>query len=333
MRVLIFCPDQHLTYDGRTPERDGIGGGVTARIRLAEALASLGHEALIQGACPVSRYRGVQYLSLQHTPPRQVDVLLVHSSGGALDVTEAASLPVNARRRFLFISGVSQPRGAELISWDALYAPSNFIAGLIRSGWSIGHLPIVVLPHGFVRRRRWFAPKRKPYRLIYTSHPSKGLNAAVSLVERLRERDKRFELVVCGGNALWGQSDDSIPAGSGVTYLGLLGQHQLWDEYLKSRFAIHLQNRAEPFGLSLVEAIAAGCKVVASAVGSFPELVRAGETGMLIDGDITCPDTIEAAAASIFEECTRPAQTSRVKNPGHPDWIAVARRAADCWRQ
>ena len=297
MRVLIFCPDRHLTYDGTTPERAGVGGGVTARIRLAEALASAGHEVVLQGSCPDSRHKGVQYLPLGSSPPARVDVLLVHSSGGALDVTEAASLPVEARVRFLFISGVAQPRGAELIHWDALYAPSNFIAGVIRSEWPIGHLPVWVMHHGVVRRRRWFRPKRNPYRLIYTSHPSKGLDGALALVRLLREEDRRFELVVCGGNGLWGQKDEGVASGDGLTYLGLLGQDRLWDEYLKSSFAMHLQARPEPFGLSLVEAMAAGCIVVASPVGSFPELVRHGETGLLVEGNPESAGTIQSAVA------------------------------------
>ena len=37
-RVTLYCPDRHVEYDaGRTPDQKG--GGVTARIRLAQALA------------------------------------------------------------------------------------------------------------------------------------------------------------------------------------------------------------------------------------------------------------------------------------------------------
>ncbi len=38
-RVVIYCPDRHIVYDGRTPDEIGVGGGITARVRMARALA------------------------------------------------------------------------------------------------------------------------------------------------------------------------------------------------------------------------------------------------------------------------------------------------------
>ena len=42
-RIALICPDQHVVYDGHTPNTSGIGGGVTARVGLLAALARLGH--------------------------------------------------------------------------------------------------------------------------------------------------------------------------------------------------------------------------------------------------------------------------------------------------
>ena len=42
-RIALICPDQHVVYDGHTPNTAGIGGGVTARVGLLAALARLGH--------------------------------------------------------------------------------------------------------------------------------------------------------------------------------------------------------------------------------------------------------------------------------------------------
>jgi len=42
---------------------------------------------------------------------------------------------------------------------------------------------------------------------------------------------------------------------------------------------LHLINFAEPFGLSMVEAMACGTPVIACGRGSVPEIVRHGETG------------------------------------------------------
>ena len=61
--VTIYCPDHHLVYDGRTADRQGIGGGVTARIRLSRALASLGHRVTMLVSCPrEDTYNAVRYV-------------------------------------------------------------------------------------------------------------------------------------------------------------------------------------------------------------------------------------------------------------------------------
>jgi hypothetical protein len=39
--ICIHCPDTHIQNDGRTPDTIGVGGGITARIRLATHLAEL----------------------------------------------------------------------------------------------------------------------------------------------------------------------------------------------------------------------------------------------------------------------------------------------------
>jgi glycosyltransferase involved in cell wall biosynthesis len=39
---------------------------------------------------------------------------------------------------------------------------------------------------------------------------------------------------------------------------------------------------AEPFGLSVVEALATGTPVIAAPLGSMPEIVRDGDTGFLV---------------------------------------------------
>ena len=54
-----------------------------------------------------------------------------------------------------------------------------------------------------------------------------------------------------------------------------------------------LPTRSEPFGKVIIEAMAAGCPVVASRVGGIPEIVTSGDLGTLIPAD----DPVELAAA------------------------------------
>ena len=72
--------------------------------------------------------------------------------------------------------------------------------------------------------------------------------------------------------------------GVAVTYVGPVGPPER-DRLLGGAVALlHLIDFDEPFGLSVVESLAAGTPVIASPRGSLPELIRPGETGYLVSG-------------------------------------------------
>jgi glycosyltransferase involved in cell wall biosynthesis len=69
-----------------------------------------------------------------------------------------------------------------------------------------------------------------------------------------------------------------------VTYHGAVGGSQRLRALGSARALLHLINFAEPFGLSVIEAMACGTPVIASRRGSMPELIEHGVTGFLVDG-------------------------------------------------
>lgn len=58
------------------------------------------------------------------------------------------------------------------------------------------------------------------------------------------------------------------------------------------RALLHLINFDEPFGLSVVEAMACGTPVIACNRGSMPELIDDGVTGFLVDSPNAAVDAI-----------------------------------------
>jgi glycosyltransferase involved in cell wall biosynthesis len=62
-----------------------------------------------------------------------------------------------------------------------------------------------------------------------------------------------------------------------------------------ARALLHLIGFDEPFGLSVVEAMACGTPVVAHRRGSMPELIEHGVTGFLVDTPAEAVDAIAHA--------------------------------------
>jgi glycosyltransferase involved in cell wall biosynthesis len=76
-----------------------------------------------------------------------------------------------------------------------------------------------------------------------------------------------------------------------VEYRGVLGGEDRTRALGQAHALLHLIGFEEPFGLSVVEAMACGTPVIAYAKGSMPELIEDGVTGFLVD------DLDEAIAA------------------------------------
>ena len=68
-----------------------------------------------------------------------------------------------------------------------------------------------------------------------------------------------------------------------VTYIGPVGGARRTHTLGAARALLHLINFDEPFGLSVVEAMACGTPVIATRRGSMPELIDHGVTGFLVD--------------------------------------------------
>ena len=69
---------------------------------------------------------------------------------------------------------------------------------------------------------------------------------------------------------------------NGIDYIGSVGPGQR-DELLgKASALLHLINFAEPFGLSLVEAMACGTPVVATRVGAVPDMIPGQTHGLIV---------------------------------------------------
>lgn len=131
--------------------------------------------------------------------------------------------------------------------------------------------------------------------LLYFSriHPDKGAREAVELARRTGR-----ELIIAGivhDEAYFQTWVEPFVDGDQIRYVGSVGPAER-DTLLGGAVAlIHLIGFEEPFGLSVVEALACGTPVIAYPKGSMPEIIRDGVNGFLVS-DL---DEAESALARV----------------------------------
>ncbi|MFC2028847.1 glycosyltransferase family 4 protein [Chloroflexota bacterium] len=299
--IVFYCPDVHLEADKNTIDSIGIGGGITARLRVAHALAQIGHNvSLYVNSSKEKVIDGVQYKHFSSIEKVDTDVFIAASSGGAIDLKSIGSLNVKAELKLLMVHSADLPWNVNPGDFDFIYILSNFVRNMAEKHWPVDPRKFFVVYHGVADEN--FPIKkmiRDPYSMVYFSHPSKGLDSAIWIFRKLKEMDQRYSLHIYGGNQLWGGEDVPIVEEEGLYYHGMLGQVELAKNLQGMEFSLNLQAREEPFGMVITESMRAGCIVIASQVGAFTELIHNGYNGFLVSGDHNEEKTIDHAVSLI----------------------------------
>ncbi len=140
---------------------------------------------------------------------------------------------------------------------------------------------VATIHHGIDMQAFAVRPKPGDYLLFFGRiHPDKGTVEAIEVAERAG-----IPLTIAGII----QDDDYFDRfvkprvdGDQVRYIGPVGPEMRGNVLGGARALLHLINFDEPFGLSVIEAMACGTPVVAHRRGSMPELVRHDENGFLV---------------------------------------------------
>jgi glycosyltransferase involved in cell wall biosynthesis len=122
-------------------------------------------------------------------------------------------------------------------------------------------------------------------------HPDKGAAEAIVAARRAGRR-----LIMAGIVQNRDYYDEQVAPAldeRAVVFRGPVGGATRAEVLGSARALLHLVNFDEPFGLSVVEALACGTPVIASNRGSMPELIDPGVTGFLVDSVDAAVDAID----------------------------------------
>ncbi|MGT2515770.1 glycosyltransferase family 4 protein [Sphingomonas panni] len=121
-------------------------------------------------------------------------------------------------------------------------------------------------------------------------HPDKG---AADAIAAAKASGRRLHMAgIVQDDRYWREQVEPHIDGERVVYHGAVGGKARTDLLGGSRALLHLIGFDEPFGLSVVEAMACGTPVIAYNRGSMPELIDHGVNGFLVD-------TLDEAIAAI----------------------------------
>jgi glycosyltransferase involved in cell wall biosynthesis len=152
---------------------------------------------------------------------------------------------------------------------------------------------VATIHHGIDISKFRFSEFEGEYLLFFGRiHPEKGVHEAIQVAQRAAKK-----LVIAGivqDREYFATQVEPHLDGDQVEYLGAIGPAQRSEVLGGALALLHLIGFDEPFGLSMVEAMACGTPVIAFRRGSIPEVIMDGKTGYIVE-DIE--QAVQAVAA------------------------------------
>ncbi len=162
-------------------------------------------------------------------------------------------------------------------------------------------------------------------------HPDKGTAHAIEVARRC---GRRLDIAgIVQDEEYFSHEVEPHIDGHTVRYLGPVGTDERSDVLGGAHALLHLIDFDEPFGLSVVEAMACGTPVIAAARGSMAEIIDDGVTGVLVGGaGGLAADGIDDAVGAVGSVGTFDRPSIRAATVARFDVATMVSRYVDVYR-
>lgn len=326
-----------IFYVGRGPEpwnpvtvgRNGIGGSETAVIEMSKRLAGSGHRIRVYGDCRgglEGTFGGVDYLDVSSYKDVFCDVLVTSRKPEAVD----SSHGVRRGATICWIHDIhcggalTHERALKI---DKFLCLSDWHRNNVLATYPYLHPDQVLKTRNGVDLTRFDLTgsryAKDPRRAVYSSSPDRGMEVAVRIWPRVRERVPGAELHIFYGFQTWETCADGNQlalisslkkllqdySSCGVVFHGRVDQTRLAEEFEKSGVWVYPTFFAETSCITAMEAHAAGLRMVTSPIAALNETV--GPRGRMVVGDWLTLDYQNRFIDEVVLAMTEPGKSDR----------------------
>lgn len=300
--VVITCPPQGLyDWDWKTYQERGIGGSETAACEMAKWISELtGRKVIIfTPRKDTTVYGGFEFRPAAEAPEYFRD------NKPALHIAWRHCTRFNDEPLYVWCHDLVA-LGMEQQKFDKILALSPFHKGFLKSMHGIAEEKIWVTGNGIDPERFKAKSEKNPHKVVFSSSPDRGLEAAMLVMDQVVKEKPEAELHVyygfenmmkMGMQALAAKLQGMMAARPYVKFHGNVPQKQLTKEISDAAIWLYPTNFLETYCITAVEMVCSGVYPIVRDWGALPyTLGPARSNGMASVLDID-PSSVEGVTA------------------------------------
>lgn len=298
---IAFIDFINWDYGPDAPYRFPLGGMQSAACYLAQALAAIGHDVFYLSNTTTPG----QYFNVTSIPIRLLDLSSLGRTGldafvilGEAGPTDEFRRDLGPRTRLILWTGhpANQPAVSRLANpamrnaHDGIVFVSDWQRNAYLEKFGVDPARTVVLRNAvspafaelFEKDHAILPAKSSPPTLVYTSVPYYGLQLLPTIFPRIRAKVPAVRLQIYSSMKVHGHTSQHDEAAfgklyhhlrtmEGVEYIGAVPQPELANRLRSAAMLAYPNIFAETSSIAVMEAMAAGCRVVTTAGGGLPE--------------------------------------------------------------